>query len=43
MKFLANENVAGDAVVALRAKGHDVVWIRTDARAAEMKQFSPAR
>jgi predicted nuclease of predicted toxin-antitoxin system len=31
MKFLANENVAGDAVVALRAKGHDVAWIRDDA------------
>ena len=31
MKFLANENVAGDAVIALRKKGHDVAWIRTDA------------
>ncbi len=31
MRFLANENVAGDAVVALREKGHDVAWIRTDA------------
>ena len=31
MKFLANENVAGDAVTALREKGHDVAWIRTDA------------
>ena len=30
MKFLANENVAGDAVASLREKGHDVVWIRTD-------------
>ncbi|MBI4689295.1 MAG: DUF5615 family PIN-like protein [Nitrospirae bacterium] len=30
MKFLANENVAGDAVAALRGKGHDVLWIRTD-------------
>ena len=30
MRFLANENVAGDAVLALREKGHDVVWIRTD-------------
>lgn len=26
MKFLANENMPGDAVVALRAAGHDVVW-----------------
>lgn len=31
MKFLANENMAGAAVTALRAKGHDVVWVRTDA------------
>jgi len=31
MKFLANENVAGDAVIALREKGHDVAWTRTDA------------
>lgn len=31
MKFLANENVAGDAVIVLREKGHDVAWIRTDA------------
>lgn len=31
MKFLVNENVAGDAVIALREKGHDVAWIRTDA------------
>jgi len=31
MKFLANENMAGDAIIALREKGHDVAWIRTDA------------
>lgn len=31
MRFLANENVAGEAVFALRGKGHNVVWIRTDA------------
>jgi predicted nuclease of predicted toxin-antitoxin system len=31
MHLLANENFPGEAVVALRAKGHDVVWIRTDA------------
>ena len=30
MKFLANENVPLDAVTALREKGHDVIWIRTD-------------
>lgn len=31
MKFLSNENVAFDAIAALREKGHDVVWIKTDA------------
>lgn len=39
MKFLANENVAGEAVVALRAKGHDVVWIRTDAPGSRDKDI----
>ena len=31
MRFLANENFPSDAVEALRAAGHDVTWIRTDA------------
>jgi predicted nuclease of predicted toxin-antitoxin system len=31
MRLLANENFPGDAVEALRAGGHDVAWIRTDA------------
>lgn len=31
MHFLANENFPGDAVAALRAGGHDVTWVRTDA------------
>lgn len=31
MRFLANENFPGDAVAALRADGHDVIWIKTDA------------
>lgn len=31
MRFLANENFPGSAVTALRAAGHDVVWIRTAA------------
>jgi predicted nuclease of predicted toxin-antitoxin system len=31
MRFLANENFPGDAVAALIASGHDVVWVRTDA------------
>jgi predicted nuclease of predicted toxin-antitoxin system len=30
MRILANENVPGDAVAALRARGHDVLWARTD-------------
>lgn len=31
MRFLANENVPLDAVVALREDGYDVMWVRTDA------------
>jgi predicted nuclease of predicted toxin-antitoxin system len=31
MRILANENFPGDAVTALRQRGHDVVWVRTDA------------
>jgi predicted nuclease of predicted toxin-antitoxin system len=31
MRFLANENFPGDAVNALSAAGHDVVWVRTAA------------
>ena len=31
MRILANENVPGKAVEALRQRGHDVAWIRTDA------------
>ena len=31
MRFLANEIFPGDAVAELRATGHDVVWIRSDA------------
>ncbi len=31
MRLLANENFPADAVDALRKKGHDVTWIRTDA------------
>jgi predicted nuclease of predicted toxin-antitoxin system len=28
MRFLANENFPASAVTALRAKGHDVAWVR---------------
>jgi predicted nuclease of predicted toxin-antitoxin system len=31
MRLLANENFPADAVDALRARGHDVAWERTDA------------
>ncbi|MGC2410091.1 MAG: DUF5615 family PIN-like protein [Methyloceanibacter sp.] len=31
MRFLANENFPGDAVTALEATGHDIVWVRTAA------------
>ena len=31
MRILANENFPADAVAALRAAGHDVAWVRTDA------------
>lgn len=31
MRILANENFPGDAVTALRQRGHDVIWVRTDA------------
>lgn len=31
MRLLANENFPSDAISALRERGHDVIWIRTDA------------
>lgn len=31
MRFLASENVPGDAVARLRDAGHDVAWVREDA------------
>lgn len=34
MRLLANENFPGEAVTALRARGHDVAWVRTDAPGA---------
>ena len=34
MRFLANENFLGAAVVALAAAGHDVTWVRTAAPGA---------
>ncbi len=31
MRILADENFPGEAIMALRQHGHDVVWIRTEA------------
>jgi predicted nuclease of predicted toxin-antitoxin system len=31
VRILADENFPGDAVLALRERGHDVAWIRSDA------------
>jgi predicted nuclease of predicted toxin-antitoxin system len=35
MRVLANENVPRSAIEALRARGHDVVWARTDLPGAD--------
>ncbi len=39
MRFLANENFPLDAVVALRENGHDITWIREDARGSNDEQI----
>ncbi len=31
MRLLADENISGAVVAALREDGHDVAWVRTDA------------
>ena len=31
LRILANENFPGEAIGALRLRGHDVAWIRTEA------------
>ena len=35
MQILANQNFPGEAVEALRAAGHEVLWIQTDAPGLE--------
>lgn len=35
MRFLANENVPGPVVAALRERGHDVFWVKESMRGAE--------
>lgn len=39
MRLLANENFPGDAVEALRRRGHDVAWIRTEAPGSTDQQI----
>lgn len=34
LRILANENVPGEAVEAMRREGHDVAWVRADAPAS---------
>jgi predicted nuclease of predicted toxin-antitoxin system len=38
MRLLANENFPASAVDALRARGHDVAWVRTDAPGSSDRQ-----
>lgn len=38
MRLLANENIPGAVVMALRAAGHDVAWVRIDAPGASDAQ-----
>lgn len=35
MRLLADENFPGEAVEALRSRGHDVAWVRVDAPGAD--------
>ena len=38
MRILANENFPEAAIAALRARGHDVAWVRTDAPGSSDRQ-----
>ena len=38
MRILANENFPGDAIAALRQRGHDVAWIRAEAPGSSDRQ-----
>jgi hypothetical protein len=40
MRFLANENMPGEAVTALREAGHDVAWVRTDSPGAADRDWA---
>ena len=35
MRFLADENIPGDAVAEIQAAGHDIVWVRTVAHGSK--------
>jgi Domain of unknown function (DUF5615) len=39
MRFLADENIPGDAVAQIQAAGHDIVWVRTVAPGSMMKTY----
>jgi len=43
MNLLANENFPRSAVEALRAAGHDVVWVRTDMTGADDEVLARAQ
>jgi predicted nuclease of predicted toxin-antitoxin system len=38
LRLLANENFPGAAVEALRARGHDVAWVRLDAPGSDDRE-----
>ncbi len=38
MRILANENVAAQTVEALRQRGHEVAWIRTEAPGSTVRE-----
>jgi predicted nuclease of predicted toxin-antitoxin system len=38
MRLLAHENFPAEAVEALRSRGHDVAWVRTDAPGSSDRQ-----
>jgi len=39
MRVLANENLPGEVVEALREKGHDIVWVRTEGPGSKDKSI----
>ena len=38
MRFLADENFLGDAVMELQASGHDIAWIKTVSPSADDRE-----